>query len=175
MIYFLLLTALTVSIDSFICGFSLSLSKGNKFYIILSITLIVFVMCLITNYLALFLSQFLTEKTASFSGLILIGVGIYNLLKKDKENKSESSHKKQVFLTGFAVGIDGAIANLSLSLMNINAIYVPIVIALMHGLMISFGVFLPNAPIIKNLSKYSFIAPIILILLGTYKFLGVFI
>ncbi|MBQ7339470.1 MAG: manganese efflux pump [Clostridia bacterium] len=175
MIIFILLTALTVSIDSFICGFSLSFLRVKKPYIVLCITFTVLVMCLITNYLAMLFSGLLNEKTAGFGGLILIGVGIYNLVKKDKDNHLNSRNLRQVFLTGFAVGLDGAIANLSLSLMNLNALYVPVLIAVMHGLMISIGVWLPNAPIIKNFSKYTFIAPIILIVLGAYKFLGVFI
>lgn len=175
MILFILLTALTVSIDSFICGFSLSLLKVKKIFIVLGITLTVLVMCLITNYSAMLLSNLLTEKTAGYGGLILIGVGVYNLIKNDKENLKKSTKLRQVFLTGFAVGLDGAIANLSLSLMNLNALYVPVLIALMHGLMISIGVWLNSVPIIKNITKYTFIAPIILIVLGAYKFIGVFI
>lgn len=176
MIYFLLLTALTVSIDSFICGFSLSLIKAKKIYIVLGITVIVFLMCLITNYLAILFSQYLTEKTSAIGGVLLIGVGLFNLLKKEEKNNiTDKNALKQIAITGFAVGIDGAVANLSLSLMNINVFYVPVIIAVMHGLMIFLGVTLPELPLVKRLAKYSFIAPIILILLGIYKIIGVFI
>ncbi len=175
MIYFLLLTAFTVSIDSLVCGFSLSLLKPKKLPIVLGITLTVLVMCVIANYLAVLLSDFLTEKTAGFGGLILIGVGAYNLYKKDGVKLNDDNLYKQTLISGFAVGLDGAVANLSLSVMGINAFYVPLTIALFHGVMIFIGVSLPDLPLISKLEKYTFVAPLILIALGLYKFLGVFL
>ena len=85
MIYFLLLTAFTVSIDSFVCGFSLSLGGGRKLPILFGIFLTVLAMCLFTNYAALLLAGKITERTASLGGLILIGVGIFNLYKKNMQ------------------------------------------------------------------------------------------
>ena len=175
MIYFLLLTSLTVSIDSLVCGFSLSLIKPKKLPIVLGITLIVLLMCLATNYLAKLLSNVITEKTAGFGGLILVGVGIYNLFsKQEKTVKERKSLNHQIMLSGFAVGLDGAIANLSLSIMGINAFYVPLTIAFFHGVMIFIGVSLCDIPLISKLNKYSFIAPLILIILGLYKFSSIF-
>ncbi len=176
MIYFLLLTAFTVSIDSFACGFSLSFIKGKKIFIVLGVTLTVFVMCLITNYLASFLSNYLTERTTSLGGVILIGVGIYNLLKKDDENNlSNNNIVKQSLISGFAVGLDGAVANLSLAIMGINAFYVPVIIALMHALTISLGIILAKSLFAQKFSKFKFIPPLVLICLGVYKTLGFFI
>lgn len=177
MTYFLLLTAFTVSIDSFFCGFSLAFFKGRKYRIIASISLTVMLMCMVTNYIALPLSGYLNEKTANIGGFILIAVGIYNLLKKnsadDYDDKDVSI--KQSLITGFAVGIDGAFANLSLSLMGINAFYVPVTIAAMHALMITLGILLAKTPPAKALVKCSFVPPLILIALGVYKLLGLFI
>ncbi len=175
MIYFLLLTAITVSIDSMICGFSLSLMKPKKSTIVFIITLIVLIMCVITNYLAKFLSGILTEKTASLGGLILVAVGIFNLLKKENEKLlMDKSLIKQTILSGFAVGLDGAIANLSLGVMGINQFYVPLTIAFFHGVMIYIGVSLPEIPFLSKLTKYTFVAPLILIALGLYKFSSFF-
>ena len=177
MIYFLLLTALTVSIDSFVCGFSLSLGGGKKLPIIIGIALTVYVMCLITNYLTVAFADKLSEKTACLGGLILTGVGIYNLFKKKRDN-TESKNKGIIassIITGFAVGLDGALANLSLSLMGINKFYVPLTIAVMHALTITAGVLLARAPFVKKFAKIGFIPPVILILLGGYKLLGLFI
>jgi putative Mn2+ efflux pump MntP len=177
MIYFLLLTALTVSIDSFVCGFSLSLGGGKKLPIVIGIALTVYVMCLSTNYLTAVFANKLSEKTACLGGLILIGVGIFNLLKKESSNK-ETQNKGIIassLFTGFAVGLDGALANLSLSLMGINSFYVPLTIAVMHAFTITLGVLLARAPFVKKFAKIGFIPPIILILLGGYKLLGLFI
>lgn len=171
MIYFLLLTALSVSIDSLVCGFSLSLIKPKKLPIVVGITLIVLLMCTTTNYLAVLLSSVLSEKTASLGGLILVGIGIYNLFNKKKNDKPNSnSLYRQIIISGFAVGLDGAIANLSLSLMGINAFYAPLTIAIFHGAMILIGVTLASLPFIEKLNKYFFFAPLVLILLGLYKF-----
>ncbi len=176
MIYFFLLTAITVSIDSFVCGFSLSFTTNKRLPVILGITLTVFVMCLITNYLPFILVDKITEKTACLGGLILIGIGIFNLFKKDDEkNLKPRSVIKQSLLTGFAVGLDGATANLSLSLMGLNALYVPLTIALCHALLIWLGIVLANIIPKSFLAKIGFVPPLILIVLGGYKLLGLFI
>ena len=175
MIYFLLLTAFTVSVDSLACGFSLSFGAKKKLPIIVGIALTVFVMCLITNYGALLLNSVITEKTASLGGLLLIGVGVYNLLKKKTNNVAPRDNFLQILTTGFAVGLDGALANLSLSLMGLNAIYVPVVIAVMHALMIALGIMLSQTHLVKKFAKIGFMPPLILILLGAYKLLGLFI
>ena len=73
------------------------------------------------------------------------------------------------------MGLDGAIANLSLSLMGINAFYVPLTIALCHAFTITLGVILSKTSISEKLAKIEFIPPLILILLGGYKLLGLFI
>lgn len=176
MIYFLLITALTVSIDSFVCGFSLAYTTKRKPLIVLGIALTVLFMCFFTNYLTAFFADKIDERTASLGGLILIGVGIYNLIKPNKDTPpSQNFAFKQILISGFAVGLDGAIANLSLSLMGINQFYVPVIIALMHALMIALGIALASTPLAKKFGKIEFVPPIILILLGTYKLLGLFI
>ncbi|MBR5191861.1 MAG: manganese efflux pump [Clostridia bacterium] len=176
MFYFLLLTAFTVSIDSFVCGFSLSFMKGKNHIVVLVIALTVYVMCLATNYLTIFFKNYLNETTASFGGLLLILVGVYNLLKNENSNKVKSSNVfKQSLLTGFAVGLDGAMANLSLALMGFNAFYVPMVIAIIHAVMVSLGILLANFKGLKKFKKINFLPPLILIFLGLYKLLGIFI
>ena len=175
MTIFLILTAFTVSIDSFVCGFSLALGKGKKLPIILGIALTVLLMCSVTNYATIFLSEYLNEKTACLGGIILIGVGVYNLFKKDSAQIKGRSAISQILITGFAVGLDGAIANLSLSLMGLNAFYVPLTIAVMHALTIAAGVFLAQTSLSKKFAKIEFLPPVILILLGGYKLLGLFI
>ncbi len=175
MIYFLLLTAFTVSIDSFVCGFSLSFYGKRKFYIVLIIALTVLAMCTITNYLAVILSDVLNNQTTAFGGLILIAVGLYNIFKNDNVEISKKHTIKQTFITGFAVGLDGAVANLSLALMGINAFYVPVTIALMHAVMIALGIAVSQTKPAKKLGKLHLFPPIVLILLGIYKIIAIFL
>ncbi|MBR1984052.1 MAG: manganese efflux pump [Clostridia bacterium] len=173
MTLFLILTALTVSIDSFFCGFSLSFSSKRRLPIVVVITLTVFVMCFITNYGVKFFSTFLTEKSSVFGGFILILVGIYNLIKKDNELTFNQTLKTALF-SGFAVGLDGAVANLSLSLMGINAFYVPVTIAVMHGITIYLGTLLSSKKLQKT-RALKLLSPLVLIFLGGYKILMVFL
>ena len=175
MLSILFLTAFTVSIDSFFCGFSLSSGKKNKYTIVPIIGVTVFIMCLIANYSAMLLSNVLTEKTAALGGIILIGIGLYNLLRKDKPTSKEHSPYMQAFLSGIAVGVDGSMANLSLSLMGINAFYVPVTIALLHAGLIALGIFLSEKVFTEKLHKLKFFAPLILMGLGIYKVIGFFI
>ncbi len=179
MLYFILLTALTVSIDSFFCGFSLAGKKSGKFSVVAIISLTVFVMSVIANYCAAFVSDYFSEKTANLGGVILIGVGIYNLIKKDDElslNPIDNSKTvKQSFLTGFAVGLDGALANLSIALMGYNDFFVPFSIAAMHAIMISLGILLAGTRLVAKIDKFGFLPPLILIVLGLYKLTGFFI
>lgn len=176
MIYYILLTAITVSIDSLICGFSLALSCKRKLMVILGVALTVFVMCLIANYSTVLLHDKLNEKTVAFGGLILILVGIYNLLKKSNDNTVYYDNPlTTALITGFAVGLDGAFANLSLALMGMNAFYVPLIIAVTHAFAISVGVLLSGTPVANKLAKIEFLPPLILILLGGVKLLGLFI
>ncbi len=175
MIPFLLLTAFTVSIDSFFCGFSLSLLGKKKYPIILGVALTVFIFCLITNYSAKLCSGFLSEKTASLGGIILIIIGIFNLVKKDGEIKNTKGILKQSVIIGIGVGLDGAFANMSLSLMGINDFYVPVIIASMHAILIYLGTILSRFKIFYKNDKFKLLPPLILIILGLYKLVGFFI
>lgn len=175
MIYYILTTAFIVSIDSLICGLSLSLNTKKKSPIILTIALTVFIMCLATNYLTFFFKDKLNENTACIGGIVLICVGLFNLFKKNNIKLNSISSIKTCLITGFAVGLDGAFANLSLALMGLNYFYVPLIIAFMHGIMIWLGTLISQTKGLKNLAKIGFMPPLILILLGAYKLLGLFI
>lgn len=173
MTYFVLITAFTVSIDSFVCGFSLALYGKKKLFIVTVVALTVLLMCTLANCFANVFSGSLNEKTANLGGLILIGIGLYNLFKKD-DNKSlcEGRIIKQSLLTGFAVGLDGAAANLSLAIMGFNSFYVPVIIAAMHAFMITLGIAFSDTGIAKKFGRISFIPPLILVTLGLYKLFG---
>ncbi len=175
---FLILTALTVSIDSFVCGFSLSFTNRKKLPVVLIIALTVLIMCLFTNFAPVFFNGFLDENASIFGGLVLIIVGLFNLvkcLKNTKANDKKLAVSSKIFMVGFAVGIDGALANLSLSLMGLNALYVPITIALTHALMVYLGIVLSVTSFSRKFGKIEFLPPLVLIVLGGYKMLGLFI
>ena len=136
-------------------------------------------MCIFTNYAPLFFNDFLDENASYFGGLILLTIGLLNFVKcfdkfsqKSEKNLVVSS---KILMVGFAVGIDGALANLSLSLMGLNAFYVPITIAFTHALMVYLGILLSNTSLSNKFGKIEFLPPLVLIVLGGYKMLGLFI
>lgn len=168
MFYYLLVTAFTVSIDSFICGFSLATNKCRKTLIVSGIVCVVFAMCVVANYLPVIFNVSKSYNASLIGGIILIAVGIFNLVKSDRKI-TFNGELKIILLSGFAVGLDGAVANLSLSLMGINAFYVPMIIAVMHGFTISLGVILSKIPFFSKGKCVSVLSPLLLILLGLYK------
>ena len=179
MTFFLILTALTVSIDSFVCGFSLAFTTKRKLPVVFIVAFTVFAMCLFTNYAPIFFENILNENASFFGGFVLLIVGALNLTKclknnNDKSNKSLEISSK-ILLVGFAVGIDGALANLSLSLMGLNDFFVPLTIALMHALMVYLGIVLSKTSLSKKFGKIGFLPPLVLMVLGGYKMLGLFI
>lgn len=132
-------------------------------------------MCLIANYSTYFFAHLLTEKTASLGGIILIAVGIYNIVKKEDDQKDMKGTFRDSLLAGFAVGLDGALANLSLAMMGINYLYVPVIIAFFHALTIYLGIVLSSTIFANKVKKYKFIAYLLLIGLGIYKLIGLFL
>ena len=173
--YFLLLTAFTVSIDSLVCGFSLAIGKDykQKINIVFCVFFAVLIMCFFTNYSALLLMDLSEVLTSTLGSIILIFVGFYNLFTLRKK-QSDKKNTITFIVAGFAVGLDGAMANLSLSLMGINTFFVPLVIAVMHAIMVSAGIILSGVSFSIRIKKYRFFAPLVLIALGVYKLVGVF-
>ncbi|MBE5756475.1 MAG: hypothetical protein E7342_01620 [Clostridiales bacterium] len=167
-LFFIIYGAILVSVDSFLCGFSLANMEYKKWQVVLGVFFPVLALCFITNYLGVFLQLYFTEDFSSIGGIILILVGLFSLLniKKDK------THKKsilRIFISGFAVGLDGAFFNLSVSLMGISSFYVPLTIAFIHGAMVFLSVKFANTRLLSLTKRCYFLAPTLLILLGFYK------
>ena len=158
--YYILITALSVSIDSFFGGISL---KAKGFLLkVLQVISVVFVMCIITNYFGKMLIPLLDTNTEVFGGICLILVAIYQFFceKNDSQNG---------FLIGFAIGTDGACANFSLALMGYNSLLVPIVLTFFHLVFLCIGYAVTRVGKIKKLSNNFYLSPCVLIGLGLYK------
>ena len=166
---FLFSTALAVSIDSFVCGFSLGLNARRKLPVVLGIALTVFLMCLITDALGTAQSGILNEDVAALGGLVLIGVAIFNLMPRRGGKNTAHGTFRQSVGGGLAVGLDGACANFSLALMGYTGVGVPALIALLHAAMIYLGISLSDTNALSFFKKADFLSPLILALLGLYK------
>lgn len=174
-ILFLTATALTVSADSFFCGFSLSLTSKKKSEIVAGIVLTVFALCTAANLLGNFLSDVFSEEVAAAGGIILIAVGLNNLINIAPEKTGAEEVFKKSLVVGFAVGLDGAAATLSLALMGYADFYVPLLITATHLITIVLGTHLSESGFFSGLKNFKAAAPIMLIGLGAYKLLSAFL
>ncbi len=67
------------------------------------------------------------------------------------------------------MGVDGAIASLSLFLMGYTSLFVPVILALMHGIMISIGIVISSG--IRKIKKINlkFLSALVLCTMGYAK------
>ncbi len=170
-------TMVSVSLDSFFCGLSMSL-KTNKFLTFtLGIILSVFTLCLIGSFIGITLGNLLVSVSQIISGVILIIIAICGFFNDNTTKKMLTSYQdtfstfNESILVGIAIGIDGAVGSFSLSLIYERGIIIPLIITALHVFLIDLSIIITNNKIVKKLSKYEYIPQIILLLLGVYKIL----
>lgn len=161
----LLSTAIAVSVDSFVCGFSLP-DNNNKPKTYLTIFFVVFIMCLITDVMGIFCKGIIPFDVSIVGGIVLCIIALQNAI--DVFKKTDTNAKITDFLIGFGVGLDGAYANFSLAVMGIHGLIVPLLIATFHVAFIYFGAKLSNISY-RKLSKYKIIPPTLLFAIGVYR------
>ncbi|MBR2616850.1 MAG: manganese efflux pump [Clostridia bacterium] len=183
---FLLLTAFSVSLDSFFCGFSLTLTAraenkacGTGF----RLKLFACVMCAVTLLctLAALLGNTLKEREKTFAlrlgGLFLFAIGALGLGKTLCEGKkrplptflrlkNEQTRAFSLFSAGLGVGTDGAIAVFSLSAMGYGGILSAFTVIACHALLTDLGARVATLPKEGILPHLRICAPVILILLA---------
>ena len=177
----ILTTAISVSLDSFFCGLSMSLKTDRVLTFTLGIILSVFALCLLGSFLGVSLGNALLSISQLVSGCILLIIAFSNFFKINDNKKMLSNNesnlatfKESVFI-GFAVGLDGAVGSFSLSLIYDKGLIIPLLITALHVLLIDFSILITNNRLIKKLTRYEFIPTLILLLLGVYKILEFFL
>ena len=154
------LTAVIVSLDSFVAGFSLSLNRKANTTLPCVVAVITLILCLLTSVVGKYLSQ-RVEKYVNYVAAALLGLlALLNLLKKDEDEaiRLDSVTLSESLTIGVSVGMDAAVANLSLSLDGAKllticgvATFAPIVFGITHY----FTVFLGQVMAEKVELKYS--------------------
>ena len=92
-----------------------------------------------------------------------------NLKGKTTPLKTKDNIFLESVIIGFAIGLDGAVGCLSLSLMGYNSLLVPILITFVHVLLMNLAILISKSKLSKFLKKFSFTPPLILFLLGLFK------
>ena len=131
-------TALTVSVDALIVGYSASLSARKKFLLPVTVAIVTYFLCLMTSLAGALLQGFLKDYVKYIGAAILLGLGINALCAKDADTVLDGNFA-QCLLTGFGVGIDGAVANLTLVRNFSDIIFTPVLFAVTHFAAIYIG------------------------------------
>ena len=173
----LIFTALSVSLDSFFCGLSLSARQYKNSTTLLGISGTVFLLCLSAATLGSRFSLFLDSGANVIGGAVLIMVAAYGLIFDNGENKLISLSKKSSFLQavilGFSIGLDGALGCFSLTITGMNAILVTLFITAFHVLLLQFS-FIAASKITNVIERFKFLPSLILFALGYFKLLCAF-
>lgn len=152
---FVIVTAFTVSVDSLIAGFSLSLNKRKSLVLPLTVALVTYLLCTAASLAGTLLRDALQSYVKFIGAGILLCLGVVNLLKREETEFCEIS-VTQCFAIGFSVGLDGAVATLSLVLQGIgNAFVVPLLMALTHFVTVFAGQRLAQTARIKRANLIS--------------------
>lgn len=131
-LFYVILTALTVSVDSFVAGFSVSLKKRRNLKLPVTVAAVTYLLCLATSLAGTFFRRFLQENVGYIGAAILVALGISALIKKEPDEPCEAKFS-QCLAIGMGVGTDGAVANLSLVIQNMGNVYfLPILFAATH-------------------------------------------
>ena len=170
---FLLATAFTVSVDSFLCGLSLQAQYKGNFRMLIGIMLSVFLLCFIGSVSGYVVGDFLQNYSNLLGGVILYGVSILNT-QPEKQSKTIITNAnghifKKSIAVGIGVGLDGALACFSLSIARFNAIMVTMLITVTHALTLTIAINLINVFTDKNHLIFEKVPPLILAILGSIK------
>ena len=133
-------TAVIVSLDSFVAGFSMSLNKKANYVLPSAVALITLILCLATTVVGRLLQGYLGKAVDYFGAALLALLALASLLNGDGEAKVNLTAVtlSQSLTIGVAVGMDAAVANLSLALSGVGLI-APLVFAVTHFFTVLLG------------------------------------
>ena len=158
------MTAVIVSLDSFVAGFSVSLNRKVNATLPSAVALITLLLCILTSVIGRYLSRYVEQYVNYIAATLLAMLALFNLLKKDED---ETARLKSVTLgesltIGVSVGMDAAVANLSLSLEDSAVLLLggvsllaPIIFAVTHYFTVFFGQLLAQKVELKYSNYFS--------------------
>ena len=141
---YVIATALTVSIDALVVGYSVAISAKENYLLPITVAVVTYLMCLVASFAGTLLQGFLKEYVKYFGAIILAGLGVNALRKKDDDafgaaNSLGNTNFTQCLVTGVGVGLDGAVTNLTLVANLADVFFVPALFAVTHFFAIYAG------------------------------------
>lgn len=160
-------TAVIVSLDSFVAGFSLSLNKKANLVLPSAVALITLLLCLATTLVGELLQGYFGKVVDYFGAALLALLALVNLVKADEDEQANLSTVRlsESLTIGVAVGMDAAVANLSLSLLGVGLL-APIVFAVTHFFTVLLGQLLARKVKLQHTNVFS---AVILLVLAIFK------
>lgn len=195
-LYYLVLTSASVSIDSLAAGAALGARAGGTQRTALVMMAAVTIMCLAAALMGLVPDKNLPPVSEKIGGVILITVGLWGALSAFADRFKGDNVRKRPLMpapavckrpfapafdgrkdaggglvsalaTGIAIGLDGAAACLSLTLMGYG-MYAAAAVIIFHYVFIETGILLSSRKIFSALGQ-SGASSVILITLGIMK------
>lgn len=161
-------TAIVVSLDSFMAGFSLSLNKRPSTLLPSAVALITLLLCLLTSFVGQMLSDVAERAVDYFGGALLLLLALFAAFRKEETHATLVAVTVGESLTiGVAVGMDAAIANFSFAGSAVARI-TPIVFGVTHYATVALGQVLARR---VQLAHTNIISAVILAVLAVTKFL----
>lgn len=157
MIIHSIIFAISSSIDSLGIGITYGI-KNTKISFFSKI--ILFSISIVISFISIFLGNYLinilTENFANIiGGFLLFLIGIFIIIKTFIETNSNSHNHydfnnsnlidpKEAFFLGIALSIDSFGIGFSLSLINVNSIFFPILVSIFQLIFLNLGIFIGN-------------------------------
>lgn len=156
-------TAVIVSLDSFVAGFSLSLNKKANLVLPSAVALITLLLCLATTLIGEVLGGYLGRVVDYFGAGLLALLALVSLTKSDDNEQANLSTVTlcESFTIGVAVGMDAAVANLSLALLGVGLL-APIVFAVTHFFTVLAGQLLARKVKLEHTNVFSAVVLLVL-------------
>ena len=172
--FLLVFTALSVSLDSFFCGFSLSANRNKNFITLLGISGTVFLLCLFASTLGTRFGAFFNSGANVIGGAVLIMVASCGFISDKSENtliKNNEKHQlAQAIIIGFSIGLDGALGCFSLTISGMNSLLVCLYITAFHLLLLELSFIVANN-VKRMVERFRFLPSLTLFALGYFKLL----
>lgn len=177
--FYMLVTAFTVSLDSFFCGFSFAEKNKSGLSFSVGVSLTVLFMCFVALLLSESVSSLLGNCSELLGGAILCLIGIIDFfdelrdinarLPRGRVSRSKEKNGLTCLCGGFAVGIDGAVATLSLAVSGYYGVFLPVFIAFFHFVFVASGIAVSKLARKTVLMNYGYVPPLAVVMLGAYK------
>ncbi len=170
----MIITAATVSIDSFIAGAALGYTYETHLQRATSLAIFtVASMCVAAVIAAAVIDGIATGYASILSGIVLIATALPELFKKEEPpvfmRKRRVIGFSEALATSFGVGIDGALATFSLALSGYG-IWAAATVVFFHLIFIESGIALSVISAKINLPQKT--GALLLLVLGIFKLVG---